>query len=212
MPATIVTELPSSLEEEREESSLLLEQEIEQKGTTTTIDVDPAKDSDSETSSESDVVFSPAPCASASCNVFNAPDPSCSISAKLNFMKSVQPLSDSTHTLPFQQNYVYYRPVPGGSAMQRKWLCYCVDNQKIYCFVCMAFCTNRRSMFIGGWPVHKLHVTDRIKEHEDSALHALHLASVTAYLTAEKKSNIATINVTLVNKHKGNIIVWSYKG
>uniref|UniRef100_A0A803KFL2 DUF4371 domain-containing protein n=1 Tax=Xenopus tropicalis TaxID=8364 RepID=A0A803KFL2_XENTR len=206
-PLPIVMASSSSrVEEEGEGPSLLIREEEGEQKDPFLIPEGSDKDSDSESAAdvESDVL-SLITSTSATCNPFNAPDPTCNISVKLNFMKShpVQPLSDASHTLPFQAHKVYFRLVPGGSAIQRKWLSFCADDQKLYCSTCMAFCTNRRSMFISGWPVNKLHVNERVKEHEESALHQ---ASVISYMTAERKSDIETlINVNLVNKQKEKI-------
>ncbi|XP_063820331.1 zinc finger MYM-type protein 1-like [Pseudophryne corroboree] len=157
---------------------------------------------DTGSSTESDISFSPLPSSAEKCNVFHAPEALCSVSVKLHFMKAhpVQPSSDATHTLPFHAHKVYYRHVPGGSAIQRKWLSYCVDSQKIFCSTCMAFCSIRKSNFIFGWKVNKDHVNSRVREHEESNQHQ---AAVNAYLSAERKSDIETlINVNLANKKR----------
>lgn len=156
--------------------------------------------------SESSDCVDPDDPSSTICFGFQAPEPSSAMPTKLHFMKAhpIQPVQDATHPLPFHPHKAYFRAMPDGSAIQRKWLSYCVKTQKMFCSICMAFCSVRKSLFITGWKVDKLHVYNRIKEHEDSGLHQ---ASVTAYLSASKGGDIETlINVDSVNRRKEKIL------
>lgn len=69
-----------------------------------------------------------------------APSPKSTTQIKLTFLDQhpVYPTSDKNE-LPFQASRIYYRQTETGDRFLRKWLSYCLNNNKFYCTICMAF-------------------------------------------------------------------------
>lgn len=84
--------------------------------------------------------------------------------------------------LPFEPSNLYYRTLPSGEKVQRKWLLYSFQLNKVFCSTCMA-CggkENRESSFISGHEVSYKHIYKAVEIHENSKYHQ---NSVTAMQT-----------------------------
>lgn len=75
--------------------------------------------------------------------------------------------------LPFEPSLLYWRSLPNGEKIHRKWLSYSVELNQVYCSCCMAFADNRNSTFITGQPISNKHVHKSVEIHENSQSHRL---------------------------------------
>lgn len=103
--------------------------------------------------------------------LFMAPSPKSTTQIKLTFLDqySVHPTSDKNE-LPFQASRIYYRQTATGDKFLRKWLSYCLNTNKFYCNICMAFSPDRDSVWVSGSSYTVKRIYDKIREHEEHCL------------------------------------------
>lgn len=77
--------------------------------------------------------------------------------------------------LPFEPSKLYYRHLPSGEKIHRKWVSYSIQLNKLYCSCCMAFGDKRHrdSTFITGYEVSSKNVYKSVEIHENSTHHEL---------------------------------------
>lgn len=75
--------------------------------------------------------------------------------------------------LPFDPTKLYYRRLPNGDKIHRKWLSYSARLNKVFCSSCMAFGDkeHRDSTFITGHECSPKHIYKSVEIHEDSQHH-----------------------------------------
>lgn len=74
---------------------------------------------------------------------------------------------------PFQPSKLYYKVLPNGDRVQRKWLSYSEDLNKLFCASCMVFSPKSKSNspYVSGYAVSAKHVYDSVDCHEKSKEH-----------------------------------------
>ncbi|KAL4097464.1 hypothetical protein QTP88_022246 [Uroleucon formosanum] len=89
------------------------------------------------------------------------------IPLRINHFFSVHPIqpSDNATILPFDSKKVFFK----NNNMNRIWCTYDVQENKLYCSVCLAFTTEMNTFTTGLND--RRHVHQRIKEHENSKNH-----------------------------------------
>jgi len=108
----------------------------------------------------------------------------------INHFFSVHPIqpSDNATILPFDSKKVFFK----NNNMNRIWCTYDVQENKLYCSVCLAFTTEMNTFTTGlnDWR----HVHQRIKEHENSKNH--NFCSEAYFLHFQKKDigNLLFVN------------------
>lgn len=111
----------------------------------------------------------------------------------INHFFSVYPIqpSDNATILPFDSKKVFFK----NNNMNRIWCTYDVQENKLYCSVCLAFTTEMNTFITGlnDWR----HVHQRIKEHENSKNHNF---CSEAYLLHFQKKDIG--NLLFVNQNR----------
>jgi len=111
----------------------------------------------------------------------------------INHFFSVHPIqpSDNATILPFDSKKVFFK----NNNMNRIWCTYDVQENKLYCSVCLAFTTEMNTFTTGlnDWR----HVHQRIKEHENSKNHNF---CSEAYLLHFQKKDIG--NLLFVNQNR----------
>lgn len=77
----------------------------------------------------------------------------------------------TTNNRQFSKKY-FYRILPNGDSIRRKWMFYCIQRDVIFCFPCLLFgcCDNQFSNSDLGFNDWR-NVLSRLKKHEDSAAH-----------------------------------------
>lgn len=102
-------------------------------------------------------------------DVFIAPCPKTTTQVKLAFLDQhpIHPESDN-NDLPFQASRIYYRQTESGDKFLRKWLSYCLNNNRFYCSICMAFSLDRNSVWVHGTSYTVKRIYDKIKHHENN--------------------------------------------
>ncbi|XP_047027922.1 uncharacterized protein LOC124636005 [Helicoverpa zea] len=114
---------------------------------------------------------------------FICPNESDHIGIKKAFMEKhpIQVHEGKGVKLPFDPSKLYYRLLPNGEKIHRKWLSYSIELNKVYCSCCMAFGgkDNRDSTFITGHDVTPKHIYKSLETHENSHYHEL--AAKTAF-------------------------------
>lgn len=83
-----------------------------------------------------------------------------------SFLKS-HPVQPSTCRL----SQLFIRSSSGQKKVKRNWLSYDFDNDKYYCYICMAFAKESSNMFQKGTVLDAKHCTTRVKEHEGTSSH-----------------------------------------
>ncbi|XP_050503443.1 uncharacterized protein LOC126882519 [Diabrotica virgifera virgifera] len=108
---------------------------------------------------------------------FICPNESDHIGIKKAFMEKhpIQVHEGKGAKLPFDPSKLYYRLLPNGGKIHRKWLSYSIELNKVYCSCCMAFGgkDNRDSTFITGHDVTPKHIYKSVETHENSHYHEL---------------------------------------
>lgn len=104
----------------------------------------------------------------------------------------IQVLEGKGSKLPFEPSKLYYRHLPSGEKIHRKWLSYSMQLNKVYCSCCMAFGDkgHRDSTFITGYDVSSKNVYKSVEIHENSNHHEL---AATAALQIQKGYDISTL-------------------
>lgn len=138
--------------------------------------------------------------------LFFSPPTHATILEKLNFVKKHpnQPTYSDCPMLPFNPK-LYQRKLPNGELVNRNWLTYSVELNKLFCSICMVFSNvKHRQTFSSDGMSDFRHSTQRVKEHEVSLGHS---QSVQAYFRAVSSQNIEVkINVDLTNQRKNDIL------
>ncbi|XP_025414670.1 uncharacterized protein LOC112686538 [Sipha flava] len=75
-------------------------------------------------------------------------------------------------SLSFDPCKVYFRLLPTGESLQRKWLSYCVENKSVYCSICMTFSIDKNTSFCTGSVVNIKNLCERLNKHEKSLRHS----------------------------------------
>lgn len=108
---------------------------------------------------------------------FICPNESDHIGIKKAFMEKhpIQVHEGKGAKLPFDPSKLYYRLLPNGEKIHRKWISYSIELNKVYCYCCMAFGgkDNRDSTFITGHDVTPKHIYKSVETHENSHYHEL---------------------------------------
>jgi hypothetical protein len=139
---------------------------------------------------------------------FVPPSAHASVHEKLKFMTlhPVQPSeTDVEIDLPFKPRKTYMRTAADGTIVQRKWLSYCPQNNKVFCSVCMAFSAGSKKdmALINGYEVNVKHLYRVLTIHESSKGHE---QAAMAYVIASKNADIGTlINKAQMDKRKTDI-------
>lgn len=106
---------------------------------------------------------------------FVCPNLNDSIGFKKAFWKRhpIQVSAVQGQPLPFDPSKLYYRLLPNGERIQRKWLSYSLELNKLFCASCMAFgdMNNRVSPFVVGHTFSIKHSYKAVQEHENSSSH-----------------------------------------
>lgn len=91
----------------------------------------------------------------------------------MTFLK-LHPIQPSDiKSLSFDPRKVYFRLLPTGESLQRKWLSYCVENKSVYCSICMAFSVDKNTSFCtDGSVVNIKNLYERLNKHEKSFSHS----------------------------------------
>lgn len=99
----------------------------------------------------------------------------------------------------------YYRTLPNGEKIQRKWLVYSKSNDAVFCFACKLFSKKEISLTVNGLNDWK-NVSARLKEHEKTIEH---LKCISTWNDLVRRLNegktIDSFNKKLVNE---NTIRW----
>lgn len=85
---------------------------------------------------------------------------------------------------------LFTRSSTGEKRINRNWLSYDCDNEKYYCYVCMAFAKEGSNGYQKGVTLDPKHCTTRVKEHEGGAFHVLAAESL---LRFERSRSIADL-------------------
>jgi hypothetical protein len=188
------------------EDALGQEQQQEESATASTANVN--MDDDFDFQSEDKELLS----TSASSNIFNnfiAPNANESIDVKLDFYKRhpIQPMPKE-HAYPFQPSKLYYKVLPNGDRIQRKWLSYSEDLNKLFCASCMVSGSKPVSElssqpFVYGYQVNVKHVYNYVNIHENSKEHFA--ATTAAVQCVSGKSIEDSICKTLREKHSAEV-------
>lgn len=108
---------------------------------------------------------------------FICPNESDHIEIKKSFLEKhpIQVYEGKGSKLSFDPFKLFYRILPNGDKIQRKWLSYSIELNKVYCSCCMAFGgkDNRDSTFITGHDVTPKHIYKSAETHENSHYHEL---------------------------------------
>ena len=94
----------------------------------------------------------------------------------------------------FDSQKVYHSTDGSGERLQRMWLSYCSENERLFCSMCIAFTSsapNFLSKFVTGFNNWK-YVHQRIKEHESSKIHK---DCVDSYMRCQKNETIGDLCV-----------------
>lgn len=106
---------------------------------------------------------------------FIIPDCKESIGTKKAFLERhpIQPLGTNGKQMPFNPSKLYYRALPNGEKILRKWISYSSILNKIFCASCMVFSdkTSNVSPFVNGYTIKAKHVYKAAEEHENSNTH-----------------------------------------
>ncbi|XP_025203525.1 uncharacterized protein LOC112600503 [Melanaphis sacchari] len=98
-----------------------------------------------------------------------------SIGTKKAFLERhpIQPLGSNGKQMPFNPSKLYYRALPNGEKILRKWISYSSILNKIFCASCMVFSDriSNDSPFVNGYTVKAKHVYKAAEEHENSKTH-----------------------------------------
>uniref|UniRef100_A0A336MY63 CSON006218 protein n=1 Tax=Culicoides sonorensis TaxID=179676 RepID=A0A336MY63_CULSO len=92
----------------------------------------------------------------------------------------------SFHPKQESQELVLKKAFQRTNGTNRRWVTYCAEKNKLYCFVCLAFSKNFNSLFIQGYEDRR-HIHQRLEEHEKSQIHT---NSTEAYVQFIKNCNI----------------------
>lgn len=94
--------------------------------------------------------------------------------------------------LPFEPSNLYYRSLPNGEKIHRKWLSYSTELNKVFCSCCMAFGDkdHRIFTFITGHVVSAKHIYKSVEIHENTQSHQL---AATAAFHCQKGHDISTL-------------------
>lgn len=71
----------------------------------------------------------------------------------------------------FASNKVYFRKMPDGKYVNRKWVTYNEINKKVYCSLCMAFTRLNSTPFIEGVEINLKYLYRQLEKHENSKPH-----------------------------------------
>eukprot|EP00102_Acyrthosiphon_pisum_P011108 XP_008179712.1 PREDICTED: uncharacterized protein LOC103308322 [Acyrthosiphon pisum] len=110
---------------------------------------------------------------------FIRPSRNDSIAIKNNFFSKhpIQPIMTTKGKLNFKR--IYYKELPNGEVVQRKWISYCIETNCLYCSNCMAYGKpvnfgEKESKFISGYKsdikLQKCLYRDIVR-HENSLFH-----------------------------------------
>ena len=125
---------------------------------------------------------------------FVSPNINDPITLKKSFWKQhpIQVTELQGKRLPFEPSKLYYRTLPNGEKIKRKWLSYSVELNKVFCASCMAFGDkdHRESLFVTGHDVLAKHIYKAIEVHENARSHQ---DAVTAALQSCCSGDIDTL-------------------
>lgn len=139
-------------------------------------------------------------------NPFLLPKQNSPIYEKMAFLK-LHPIQPSDiKSLSFDPRKVYFRLLPTGESVQRKWLSYCIENKSVYCSICMAFSMDKNTSFCTGSVVNIKNLYERLNKHEKSLSHS---DATSCYLINKFERNVQNLINTereLVVKNNREIV------
>jgi len=139
-------------------------------------------------------------------NPFLLPNQNSSIYEKMAFLK-LHPIQPSDiKSLSFDPRKVYFRLLPTGESVQRKWLSYCVENKSVYCSICMAFSMDKNTSFCTGSVINIKNLYERLNKQEKSLSHS---DATSCYLINKSGRNVQNLINTereLVVKNNREIV------
>lgn len=100
---------------------------------------------------------------------------------------------------PSYLSKIYFRKLSNSDAttIPRKWLSFNKENEKVYCFICMASSVNKDLPFVQGMQVQIKHILKQIQTHGNSQLHN---EAVQSYIKVKANKDISSlININLKN-------------
>ncbi|KAL4143955.1 hypothetical protein QTP88_006203 [Uroleucon formosanum] len=102
---------------------------------------------------------------------FITPDCKECIGTKKAFLERhpIQPIGSNGKQIPFNPSKLYYRALPNGEKILKKWISYSSILNKIFCANCMMFSND--SPFVNGYTIKTKHVYKAAEEHENSKTH-----------------------------------------
>ena len=126
-------------------------------------------------------------------SVFSRPSESSTAKTKLDFIGKHPIQPDPVHLkLPFDSKKIYYRTQPEGEKIQRKWLSYSCQTNRIYCSFCMCYEKfSSKSPFASfGYDVNVKYVYEKVAKHEESKGH---VNSVKSYIAALSQKDVRSL-------------------
>lgn len=134
---------------------------------------------------------------------FVSPNQHDSIVIKKAFMEKhpIQFSGEGGKKAPFEPSKLYYRILPNGEKIHRKWLSYSIELNKVYCACCMAFGKTDVSniSFISGHDVSVKHIYKAVDKHENSQSH---INAATAAFQCLRGFDIATFMNSNLSKKR----------
>ena len=125
--------------------------------------------------------------------LFLRPKASANTKTKLNLIdkRPIQP-NPVNNKLPFDSSKIFYRKQPDGEKIQRKWLSYSCDTNRIYCALCLCYDKfNSNSPFASsGYRVNVKYVYEKVAKHKESQSH---VNSVKAYIAAFSEKDVGSL-------------------
>jgi hypothetical protein len=124
-------------------------------------------------------------------SMFVAPTANASMTEKLAFLKNhpIQPVGTNI-SLKFDPSKLYRKVLADGEIIDRRWLSYSRETNKIFCSICMVFSQNKQSPFVSGVPLSIKTIYGQVVKHEEAQTHH---EAMRAKLRAEMGKDIGTL-------------------
>ena len=104
--------------------------------------------------------------------MFVAPTANASMIEKLAFLKNhpIQPVGTNI-SLKFDPSKLCRKVLADGEIIDRRWLSYSRETNKIFCSICMVFSQNKQSPFVSGVPLSVKTIYGQVVKHEEAQTH-----------------------------------------